>query len=219
MTLTTPAYLFLDIDGVLQTPALGDFMELEHLPLLQSWLHEHPGVYVVRACPDREGLTLAQARAWFGPELAPRVIGMTQLSVNGRAYGGRQAEIEAWMQKHAAAQAPWCALDDEALLFQPGCEAFIHVHPWTGLLPEHLEQAQRRLRAFGQEGPTAADAPDLGGGMRPLFTPQEQAHLRQGRVDVPKKAPPAPNTTPVRPGARQSWWSRVMNYRPPNASR
>ncbi len=135
-------YLFLDIDGVLQTPALGDFVELEHEPTLKSWLQANPGVHLVLTSSHREDLTLAQLKGRFDPLVSQRIVGMTSVTAMGRAYGGRQREIEAWMSTSAEVpNARWAALDDEPLLFDQPCPRLVPVHPWSGLLPEHLDQA------------------------------------------------------------------------------
>lgn len=215
MTLRTPAYLFLDLDGVLQTPALGDFIEMEHLPVLQDWLRRHPEVYVVLASTHREGMVLSQVQAWFDPDLASKVIGMTAVTATSRAYGGRQAEIEAWMQANAASDARWCALDDETLLFKPGCPWFVFVHPWTGLLPEHLEQVERHLGLGAAPAGAEDELAVEGQGLRPLFTKEEQAHLKQGRLDVPKKGTPArAPSAPSKPATASapSWWERLFGW-------
>ncbi len=134
-------YLFLDIDGVLQTPSLGDFIEMEHEGTLAAWLLEQPNVSVVLTSSHREGLTLEQLKARFSPAVAQRIVGMTAQSPLGRAYGGRQREIEAWMKTAPVPNAPWVAVDDEPLLFDQPCGRLVHTHPWTGLLPESLDEA------------------------------------------------------------------------------
>ncbi len=213
--MNTPAYLFLDIDGVLQTPALGDFLEMEHRPVLEAWLREHPQVRVVLTSTHREGLSLQALKGWFSPDVEEQLVGMTALTPTGRAYGGRQAEIEAWMNEHAAREARFCALDDETLLFRPDCAWLVHVHPWTGLLPEHLSRVEALL-AVGVEGTAQAqDFVSQGrpfGAGRPLFTADDQALLRRGQVQRRKEAPAALAGGKAAPAPAKSWLERLFSW-------
>lgn len=180
------SYLCLDIDGVLQTPALGEFIELEHLPLLEDWLLRNPCVQVIVTSPPFECATLKSVRGAFSAQLSSRILALLPLTQTSRSYGGRQKEIEDWMARHAP-RAQWAALDDEALSFQPGCPHLVQVHPWTGLLPEHLEQVERILaRKTPLSGATSVEDPE---GFAPKLATLSEKLQDLGRAELsPRKS-------------------------------
>lgn len=192
-------YLFLDIDGVLQTPALGDFIEMEHLPTLEDWLRTHPRVKVVLCSSHREGTELATIRSWFSQDLASRVVGATPMTALTRSRGGRKAEIEAWLRDNAMPGSAWVALDDEPLLYGERCPRLVCVHPWTGVMESHLQEAEDKLDR------------QLKG--LPLVDPEQSPQLFMGKA-APRPAEastkavkPAPAGSPLKPGL----WSRLRS--------
>lgn len=207
-------YLFLDIDGVLQTPSLGDFIEMEHQPTLEAWLLEQPSVSVVLTSSHREGLNLEQLKARFSSPVAQRIVGMTAQSPLGRAYGGRQREIEDWMKTAPVPNAPWVALDDEALLFDPSCNRLIHTHPWTGLLPEHLDEAWSvltgrlldRVPAMATPKP-AAPAP----GPALASVAEKLDHLKSVKVEGRGSPAGRRAQSPAAAPAPQGWFARTLS--------
>lgn len=179
------SYLCLDIDGVLQTPALGEFVELEHLPLLEDWLLRNPCVQVIVTSPPFERATLENVQRLFSARFS-RILALLPLTQTSRSYGGRQTEIEDWMARHAP-RAQWAALDDEALSFQPGCPHLVQVHPWTGLLPEHLEQVERILaRKTPLSGAASVEDPE---GFAPKLATLSEKLQDLGRAELsPRKS-------------------------------
>ena len=213
------SYLCLDIDGVLQTPALGEFIELEHLPLLEDWLLRNPCVQVIVTSPPFECATLESVRGVFSAQLSRRILALLPLTQTSRSYGGRQKEIEAWMARHAP-RAQWAALDDEALSFQPGCPHLVQVHPWTGLLPEHLEQVERILsRKTPLSGAASVEDPE---GFAPKLATLSEKLQDLGRAELsPRKSgksigsateassdASSPKKTPT--ASKKGFWERVV---------
>lgn len=123
--------LFLDFDGVLQTPALDDWEEMAHCHGLLALLQAIPELGVVVTSSHREGRNLAGIRRLLPPSIARRVIGSTPLTPGCRAHGGRQAEIEAWLAAHPAVER-YAAVDDEARLYAQGCSWLVLTHPLIG---------------------------------------------------------------------------------------
>ena len=125
------AILFLDFDGVLQTPAVEDWQEMEHCALLEMLLGELPVLMLVVTSTHREGRSLIDVQRLLPDAVARRVVGVTEVSPKGRADGGRQAEIEAWLRDHPAVTC-WVAVDDESHLYAARCPWLVLTHPWVG---------------------------------------------------------------------------------------
>lgn len=123
--------LFLDWDGVLQTPALDGWLEMEHCERLRELLATLPRLELVVVSTHREGRTLSDLQRLLPQDIGPRVVAATPVTALGRADGGRQAEIEAWL---AALDGPvvWAAVDDEAFLYAPGCPRLVLTSKWVG---------------------------------------------------------------------------------------
>jgi hypothetical protein len=127
------ALLFLDFDGVIQTPALPDYLEMEHAPALAHLLGKLGFVQVVVSSSHRENRTLADVRRMLPPALNKWVVGATPVLPRGRADGGRQREIESWLSGHSQNTVPWLALDDEAHLFDTTCQNLVVTHKFVGV--------------------------------------------------------------------------------------
>ena len=141
-----PAVLFLDFDGVLQTPALDDWREMEHCALLEALLMEFPELNVVVTSTHRELRTVADVQGLLPDAVGRRVVGLTDVPAMGRANGGRQAEIEAWLRSHPSVQR-WVAVDDERRLYREGCPWLVLTHPYVGW-DEQTSDAVRRLASI-----------------------------------------------------------------------
>lgn len=142
------AVVAVDIDGVLQTPALQDWREMEHAGALCEILDEMPHVGVLISATDRETSSAADIVAMLPDKIARRVVGMTDVTKDGRANGGRQVEIEAWLARHPHIQTV-VAVDDEAFLFDEHCRFLVQTFKWLGWT-EDTTRAVRSLLA-GQE--------------------------------------------------------------------
>ncbi len=139
------AVLFLDFDGVLQTPALAEWQEMEHCSELATLLERLPRLSLVVTSTPREGKSLVDLRHMLPQAIAPRVIGATPVSALGRASGGRQAEIEAWLTDHKEV-VQWAAVDDEPHLYGQDCPWLVATHPCIGW---DSQTSGSLLQAFG----------------------------------------------------------------------
>lgn len=145
--------LFLDFDGVLQTPALPHWREMELADRLEKLLDQLPDLRVVVSSTHREGRTVADMNYVLPPRVAHRVIGLTPLLPMGRSNGGRQLEIESWLLAHPKVTA-WAAVDDEEWLYRPDCPWLVTTHPLVGWNPETTTQLCTLLhpRSVTQQG-------------------------------------------------------------------
>lgn len=128
---TATAVVALDIDGVLQTPALQDWQEMEHAGAVIELLAEMPHLGILVSATDRETSSAAAVVAMLPDEIARRVVGVTEVTKGGRSDGGRQAEIEAWLAAHPHITT-WVAVDDEACLFRKECPWLVQTYKWMG---------------------------------------------------------------------------------------
>jgi hypothetical protein len=139
------AVVAVDIDGVLQTPALQDWHEMEHAGALCEILEEMPHVGILISATDRETSTVADIVAMLPEVIARRVVGMTDVTKAGRSNGGRQAEIEAWLARNPHIETV-VAVDDEAFLFDEHCSYLVQTFKWMGWT-EDTTRAVRSLIA------------------------------------------------------------------------
>ncbi len=123
--------LFLDFDGVLQTPAWADWREMALCSELEQLLRELPSLRVVVTSTHREGRTLEGIRAMLPHAVAAKVVGTTPVQATGRADGGRQIEIETWLSAHPDVT-QWVAVDDEARLYTRGCAWLVQTSKYEG---------------------------------------------------------------------------------------
>lgn len=136
--------LFLDFDGVVQTPALTHWQEMEHCQGLRDLLQAIPELEVVVTSTHRDGRDLAGVRALLPDDIALRVVGATPVTPLGRADGGRQDEIEAWLQE-LGGPATWAAVDDEKHLYDPGCAHLVLTNKFLGWDEQTTEAVVRVL--------------------------------------------------------------------------
>lgn len=139
--------LFLDYDGVLQTPRLQDFIPFEFVPQLTRALAPFPEVGLVVTSSHREGMPLGSIKRAFPVALSEKIVGATPCRAYGRAKAGRYREILEWLATNCHTNTPWLALDDEAELFPENCAQLLRVHPMIGfqtpydeLLTQWLEE-------------------------------------------------------------------------------
>lgn len=123
--------LFLDFDGVLQTPALESWQEMELCGGLQALLAELPDLDIVVSSSHREGRSLIDLRNLLPESIRQRVIDATPMTPRCRARSGRQAEIESWLAAHPEIEC-FAAVDDEAHLFADRCPWLVATHPFVG---------------------------------------------------------------------------------------
>lgn len=210
--------LFLDFDGVLQTPALADWQEMEFIHELEDILQIRPELFVVVVSTHREDKSLEEVKALLPASVASRVVGVTPVRADGRADGGRQREIEDWLSAHPGCST-WVAVDDDARLYEQGCPWLVPTHAWIGWQDHTTEQVLAVLE--GQPGPlsNAAQAP---GGQRMLAkmsampAPVTFKVASEGKGPSTARAPSADAKTQP-PSARKSRpkpfpkWKQVLN--------
>lgn len=109
--------LFLDFDGVLHPDGIGLF---SNLGLFEQHLLAMPGIEIVISSSWRETQGLDELREYFPLALRDRIIGVTPTLEDGYDRGGRQREIQAFLDAAGLdyRNATWMALDDTALFFE-----------------------------------------------------------------------------------------------------
>lgn len=147
-----PIALFLNFEGVLHTPALDDYLEWEFLPQLEAVLREFPNVFVVVTSQDRIGANIVKLREPFSEDIRPRVVGATPNLLQGRAFGGRLLEIEAYLKEIRGSHVRWLALDSEDWLFPKDCPQLVHAHKLTGFSLIAEEELRMKLAALCNPG-------------------------------------------------------------------
>lgn len=130
-TATNNRLLFLDFDGVLQTPALEGWLAMELAAEVENLLAMDSDLRIVVTSTHREGKTLTDLKRMLPTAVAVRVIGATEVSALGRSTGGRQGEIENWLRSHKGFS-KWAAVDDEPHLFEQGCPWLVTTNKYLG---------------------------------------------------------------------------------------
>lgn len=149
--------VFVDFDGVLQTPARDDWLEMEHCAELEVLLREMPRLGLVVTTTHRETSSQDEVLAMLPPALAERVVGLTEVTIGGRALGGRQREVLTWLSANPSVKR-WVAVDDEYLLFERDCPWLVITHKWLGWTSQTTEQVRRILQTASV--PEALAVPD-----------------------------------------------------------
>lgn len=111
--------VFLDFDGVLHPDGIALF---SRLGLLETYLSRMPDVEVVISSSWRETESIEQLRAYFSSPIREKIVGATPVLEDGYDCGGRQREIEAYLESAGlkAGNCSWVALDDTQLFFDQG---------------------------------------------------------------------------------------------------
>jgi hypothetical protein len=145
--------LFQDFDGVLHAIG-GGKGPFTHVHLLWKLLRARPEIEVVFSTSWREtypqDVLVGFCTANGGEDLAHRFVGQTprQRSEAGSYVAGpkhvRHAEIALWLCEHGEGR-PWVALDDDPIVFPPGCENLVLVDPLKGLQQQDVDEVLRRL--------------------------------------------------------------------------
>jgi hypothetical protein len=128
---------------VLHRGTTGTF---RHVPVLEEFLVARPDVGVVVTSEWRVSESLEDLRKVLTTPFAHRMLDTTPQGPSNARGPKRQAEIEQWLQQHPGVKR-FCALDDTADLFQPGCHWLVLTDRRTGLCREDLfDNADRLLR-------------------------------------------------------------------------
>lgn len=145
--------LFLDFDGVLHPdPCNARSILFCHLPRLESVLRDFADVQIVISSTWRTAHTLNDLKAYFSPDIAPRIIGVTPswrdlpdlLKTIGHTYV-RQVEIEGWLRALGRPWEKWIAIDDKAYWFKPFLPNLIRTDARFGLADDVIDKLRARL--------------------------------------------------------------------------
>ena len=148
-------YLFLDIDGVLntgrysnylvenglcETDADGYLFDPEAVKNLQTIIEETDAKIIITSTWRLDGDMQA---LWRNRNLAGEVIGVTPTIEKERAigkitiwYGQRGMEIEAWLQDNATFPFKYAILDDEDCYLEAHSDHLVLTDPMTGITKE-----------------------------------------------------------------------------------
>ncbi|MEC5218673.1 hypothetical protein RCH09_003647 [Actimicrobium sp. GrIS 1.19] len=147
--------LFLDFDGVLHlefipgiTPGRARVGEehFTHLPAFEAVVRDFPGVDIVISSTWRLRHSLDELRAFFSPDIAGRIIGVTpELPRNHPER--REGEIRQWLDGAGRTDEPFLAIDDWPPLFSQDFDALFWVSPEEAF----DDAAALRLRAILRE--------------------------------------------------------------------
>lgn len=149
--------LFLDIDGVLHA---DHEQQLARLSVFEDYLLQLPEVRVVISSTWREDYTLAELRDLFCVACRHQIIDVTPILSIGYDQGGRQREIEQFLQHPAWRGSVWLALDDWRSFFDPDCPQLLWIDPSTGFQPEHGEILKQWYTNTLQIAHTASSSTD-----------------------------------------------------------
>ncbi|MBK4737322.1 HAD domain-containing protein [Noviherbaspirillum pedocola] len=131
--------LFFDIDGVLHPTGIAyedeaggiycdpDDQRFIWAAILAELLEPHPDVVLVCHSTWRHRLGFRGLRAILPPELAERLIGVTDL------YVGREESIQAYVAQHGIAADAYVIIDNERGAFTAGTSQLVHVNSSTGI--------------------------------------------------------------------------------------
>ena len=108
--------IFLDFDGVLHPDGIGLFSQLG---VFEECVLRMKDVEIVISSSWRETDTLDQLRSHFTHLLQERIVGITPSLDDGYDSGGRQREIETFLDSAGLNKQNcfWIALDDTQLFF------------------------------------------------------------------------------------------------------
>lgn len=127
--------VFLDFDGVLHGERDQEFARRA---LFERYVRKMPEVEIIISSSWREQYALDELKGFFHASIRERITGMTPVIENGYDPGGRQQEIETFLQDAGLNEqnACWIALDDLPHFFRPGCAYLTLVDPERGFTHE-----------------------------------------------------------------------------------
>lgn len=152
-------YLFLDIDGVLNTGRYSDYLVENGLcetdedgylfdPEAVDWLQ-----YIIERTEAKIVITSTwrldgdMQALWRNRDLAGEVIGVTPTLRREKAigkmkflYGHRGMEVEAWLQDHASEPFKYAIIDDEDDYLPHQAEHLVLTNPMTGITVDVAEK-------------------------------------------------------------------------------
>jgi HAD domain in Swiss Army Knife RNA repair proteins len=145
---TTPAYLFLDFDGVLHP---WFHMDLRNKPYFEEavrpWIQSGQ-LRIVFSTAWRYSHELEELKKYFSQDIQPHMVDVTPNLAIGNQPGGRQREVEEWLRMNGKQWAPWVALDDRLDLFDTGCKQLLWVDPEMAFTENHQKDLKKRFEAI-----------------------------------------------------------------------
>ncbi len=129
--------LFLDFDGVLHPGTAGTFARMH---LLDGFLSRHKQVDIVLSTSWRETTEFEKLVHLFSEDVRCRIIGRTPVLDGPSA---RSREIEALVDRFEIQC--FCALDDDATLFDEGVDWLVLTYRLEGVTQTDLERVCRVL--------------------------------------------------------------------------
>lgn len=148
-------YLFLDIDGVLNTGRYSNYLAVNGLYETDAdgYLFDPEAVqnleYIIEATDAKIIITSTwrldgdMQALWRNRDLAGEVIGITPTLLREKAigkikvfYGHRGMEVEAWLQDNAIAPYKYAILDDEDDYLEAHSNHLVLTDPMTGITKE-----------------------------------------------------------------------------------
>lgn len=152
-------YLFLDIDGVLNTGRYSDYLEKKGMCETDAdgYLFDPEAVQnlkrIIEATDAKIVITSTwrldgdMQALWRNRNLAGEVIGITPTLLREKAigkinvyYGHRGMEVEAWLEDNAIAPYKYAILDDEDDYLPHQAEHLILTEPMTGITEDVAEK-------------------------------------------------------------------------------
>ena len=110
--------VFLDFDGVLHPFPCEEHQLFCQVPVLEQFFNqpEYAAWEIVVSSTWRERYSLSQLQAFFSPQFAKRIIGVTPV-IHSPLAGEREREILQWLQDNGRQDEAWIALDDLQVFF------------------------------------------------------------------------------------------------------
>lgn len=112
--------IFLDFDGVLHSHSGPTCALFYFLPRLEAVLRDYPDARVVISSSWGERRSVEELRAFFSPDIQPRIVDKVRTGLT-RMYGnGERADAcRRFCRRHKLRAGDWLAIDDNSKLFQP----------------------------------------------------------------------------------------------------
>lgn len=109
--------IFLDFDGVLHPKMSGTFSQV---CIFEEFVEKMPNVEIVITSTWRKKHSLDELKMNFTLAVRDRIVGITPVLEDGYDFGGRQREIQSYLDAAGlhSANCYWIALDDMAMFFE-----------------------------------------------------------------------------------------------------
>jgi hypothetical protein len=117
--------LFLDFDGVLRRADSPRYrFDEDCLELFQETVRSLDSLEIVVSSSWKDGFTLNEIRARFAPDIAERILGVTQ-SLLRREEHPRHREVLAFLRRQGWEKRRWVAIDDDPDNYGPGANVVL----------------------------------------------------------------------------------------------